>query len=291
MFLWCTIVDRVDKLFIVFSITVSIVLATGFVTDYIVFWKILTLLGEEYLYVVISLFIYVFYSIDYGFYSMLSVLMSGVLSVYLKNVFHTQRPPESLWKVKAEGYGFPSGHAMVSTSFYTLVSSIYRRRTLYLLSTILVLGIGFSRVFLRVHYLCDVVGGWFFGFVVGFVVYLFSKYESRFVLQSILPSMVFIFGAINWVFYNSIVSIRIFYLLCGLITYYPLKLLFRDRLLYLNKACFRVKAMVYVFIVVAVVALTILTRDACLYVNLFSYLISGFLIALTPLLYTVLVKK
>jgi len=69
-------------------------------------------------------------------------------------------------------YSFPSGHAMNSTIVYgmlayTLVTVCTRRSAarigIVVFFVLLVLGIGFSRLYLGVHYFSDVLGG----FVVG----------------------------------------------------------------------------------------------------------------------------
>lgn len=62
----------------------------------------------------------------------------------------------------ASGYGFPSGHAMVSTATYlalaeTLPVSTRRRR--YAVATAIIAVVGFSRVALGVHFLVDVLAG------------------------------------------------------------------------------------------------------------------------------------
>ena len=87
-------------------------------------------------------------------------------SEVLKNVFQRTRP-ELAPLVPAPGYSFPSGHALMSAAFYGFLAYLLFRHcpspllkwSLVSLLTLLVLAIGFSRVYLGVHYLSDVLAG------------------------------------------------------------------------------------------------------------------------------------
>ncbi|MFL5907261.1 MAG: bifunctional DedA family/phosphatase PAP2 family protein [Solirubrobacterales bacterium] len=79
------------------------------------------------------------------------------------------RPPDRI--VSASGSAFPSGHAAYSTLYSWLaitlalriVPGITRRSLLIAAGLALTLLIGLSRVYLRVHWLSDVSGGWALG--------------------------------------------------------------------------------------------------------------------------------
>lgn len=96
----------------------------------------------------------------------------GLLNFILKDAFQRSRPDKALRLVQAGGYSFPSGHSMGSMLFfgglaYVLFFSVERRpawRIAGILSCLLaVLLIGASRVYLGVHYLSDVGGGFVAG--------------------------------------------------------------------------------------------------------------------------------
>jgi undecaprenyl-diphosphatase len=71
----------------------------------------------------------------------------------------------------AQGYSFPSGHALMSITFYGLmiflvwqnIKNIWVRWILTILLTMLIIFIGISRVYLRVHYFSDVLAGFCVG--------------------------------------------------------------------------------------------------------------------------------
>lgn len=96
-----------------------------------------------------------------------SLLGGAVLNTVLKLIFQRSRPDiEHL--VEAGGYSFPSGHAMVSASFYGMIGYILwvnlRNRSqpawyVVPLTLFLVLAIGTSRVYLGVHFASDVLAG------------------------------------------------------------------------------------------------------------------------------------
>lgn len=100
------------------------------------------------------------------------ILFTGILlNLLLKNMFVRARPPLPL--ILETGYSFPSGHAMNGFIFYTsLAYFLYRESKSKLramlaaiFSSAMILVIGFSRVYLGVHYLSDVVAGYLAGFV------------------------------------------------------------------------------------------------------------------------------
>jgi undecaprenyl-diphosphatase len=88
----------------------------------------------------------------------------------LKSVVDRPRPGDGLADV--EGFAYPSGHAGVSITY--LAAAVILSRTapaawkvaLVVGGAVLAAGIGLSRVYLRVHYLTDVVGGWAVGLAV-----------------------------------------------------------------------------------------------------------------------------
>ena len=96
----------------------------------------------------------------------------GIVEWLLKTTVHRTRPQYAAAFLHGHSYSFPSGHTMWSTICYTMLAFIIgtlagwpgrRRALLYLASTTLVALIGFSRLYLGVHYPSDVVGGFVAG--------------------------------------------------------------------------------------------------------------------------------
>jgi undecaprenyl-diphosphatase len=91
----------------------------------------------------------------------------GLLEVTLKLVFQRQRP-EAFFGVSPVSYSFPSGHAVGAFCFYATVAALIAHRvrgywlrvTVGIVAAIMIAGIGFSRIYLGVHYPTDVIAGY-----------------------------------------------------------------------------------------------------------------------------------
>ncbi len=59
----------------------------------------------------------------------------------------------------AGGYSFPSGHAQVTATLWGLMAWQLAKRWFWVLAVVLTVLVGFSRIYLGVHYLGDVLGG------------------------------------------------------------------------------------------------------------------------------------
>lgn len=99
-------------------------------------------------------------------------LSSLCLMSLLKNLFHRLRPANPL-VTGITNFSFPSGHAFMSVAFYGLLiwwaastmKNKWQRRIVISSLLLLILIIGFSRIYLRVHYATDVIVGFCIGFV------------------------------------------------------------------------------------------------------------------------------
>ena len=98
--------------------------------------------------------------------------VGGLLMIYgMKMFFARPRPPYPLL-YKEESFSFPSGHATFGFIFYGTLAYFIWLTDLpkiwkYIAMTFLIalsLTIGFSRVYLRVHYPSDVLGGFCLGY-------------------------------------------------------------------------------------------------------------------------------
>jgi membrane-associated phospholipid phosphatase len=114
-------------------------------------------------------------------------LSSLVLMFILKQLFNRPRPAIPLLH-EAKGLSFPSGHALMSVTFYGLLIYIVFKTvknnklkwTVIGFLILLILIIGFTRIYLRVHYTTDVIAGYCIGFLwLVLAVWLLNKLEKN----------------------------------------------------------------------------------------------------------------
>lgn len=132
-----------------------------------VIMRAITNFGEPYFLIAITLLsIICIKDKKVGLWIALNLIISAGLNVLLKNLI--QRPrPEGYRLIQENGYSFPSGHSMVSMAFYGLMvyliwKKVKNPKERYILCTIcaiLPILIGFSRIYLGVHYASDVLAG------------------------------------------------------------------------------------------------------------------------------------
>jgi membrane-associated phospholipid phosphatase len=97
----------------------------------------------------------------------LGIALGGMATVVaLKSLFAVPRPPDTVAVVHADGFGFPSGHALAATVAYGVLAvtlEVGTDRQRFGAAATLVVAVALSRVVLGVHYLRDVVAGVAFG--------------------------------------------------------------------------------------------------------------------------------
>lgn len=134
--------------------------------------KVITELGGVGFTVVLTLLIIIF-SKKYRWFIAGNVVATTLVNQIVKHLVRRPRP-SVLRLVNESGYSFPSGHSMVSVALYGIivytiymnVKNKYVKWISIVLLSLLVLLIGFSRIYVGVHYFTDVVGGFTLGLVV-----------------------------------------------------------------------------------------------------------------------------
>lgn len=115
------------------------------------------------------------------------LVTSLLLMSFLKNLLQRHRPLDPL-VLGATNFSFPSGHAFMSVAFYGLliwyasvnIHKSWLRNVVIALLLFIIAAIGFSRIYLRVHYATDVVAGICFGFVwLDFCLWFFDKKQTN----------------------------------------------------------------------------------------------------------------
>lgn len=114
---------------------------------------------------------------------LLLLLLSLSAIVLLKLIFVRERP-DILRLIPIDGYSFPSGHSIISVSFYGYLATYFleqrKKKKLWLALPffVLILGIGFSRIYLGVHYFSDVLAGYSVGACILGIVNLIRRKDN-----------------------------------------------------------------------------------------------------------------
>ena len=96
---------------------------------------------------------------------------AGFLDTTLKLAFQRTRPTPYFGYALPDSYSFPSGHALFAFCFFTAGAALLAPRLqhvalrwlVWVVAASLVLAIGFSRIYLGVHYPSDVLAGYTVG--------------------------------------------------------------------------------------------------------------------------------
>lgn len=96
------------------------------------------------------------------------IVTNGVKSS-LKLALHSPRPywvdPNVKALVSDSSFGLPSGHAQDAASLWGLAAVLVRKWWMTLIALVVIFMIGLSRIYLGVHFLTDVLGGWAVGLI------------------------------------------------------------------------------------------------------------------------------
>ena len=134
----------------------------------------ITFLGKHQFLIPANLLLIFYFAVkhqNWFYISIITIALSSlVLMFLLKYLFHRKLPLSPLLKA-ARGLSFPSGHAIMSVTFYGLLMYIllhsididWIRWLVAVLLLLLIIVIGYSRVYLRVHYASDVLAGFIIG--------------------------------------------------------------------------------------------------------------------------------
>ena len=145
------------------------------------FYESCQFLGTIDFYLILIPFLYWVVSAQLGFRVLLVLLSTDFLGVASKQLLRQPRP---YWVGNVQAlaeetsYGIPSTHASDTIAVWGYLVYKFNKAWLWVLTFLVVLLVGISRMYLGVHFPTDVLGGWLLGLVGIFLVVMGEKWLS-----------------------------------------------------------------------------------------------------------------
>ena len=102
----------------------------------------------------------------------LIMLSTGIFTLAIKTLIARPRPLAAIVSIP-KNYSFPSGHTLISTVFYLTLAYMLvnnknknEKKLTYFYMFLLILSVGFSRIYLGVHFFTDVTFGLIYGLLI-----------------------------------------------------------------------------------------------------------------------------
>jgi membrane-associated phospholipid phosphatase len=149
--------------------------------------KGITLLGSGLFYVPVILWVYWCINEKKGQRLVLLLLFSAWVNSAVKVLLKQPRPyflDPSVGISTASGYGLPSGHAQQALVFWAAaLPGPLGKRTAWLIAGAAAMVLGFTRLYLGLHFPTDLLGGWFLGLAILGAYYLGGPPLERLLAQ------------------------------------------------------------------------------------------------------------
>jgi len=135
-----------------------------------------TTIGDKYTIAIFSLIVLlllIFRKKDFPRTRLFTLTMAAgvILSQALKRIIQRARPENML--IAKDGFSFPSGHSTLAVCFFGMMIYLFRneiknktlRYSFVTINVLMIISIAFSRIYLNVHWLTDVIAGLTLGLI------------------------------------------------------------------------------------------------------------------------------
>ena len=158
------------------------------------FFKSITFLGDQEFYLL--LFPLLFWCIDtrLGIRVAVAYLLSTILNVALKDLIDQPRPFElnpAVGLIDEYGRGMPSNHAQATAIIFGILAHHFKKSWGWVIAIIIPLLVGFSRIYLGVHFPSQVLVGWGIAIVLLFIYINFlEQVEAWLMSRSLMQHLI-----------------------------------------------------------------------------------------------------
>jgi membrane-associated phospholipid phosphatase len=133
-----------------------------------VFMRVVTNFGGAAAYLALLPLVFWCYDEKKGIRLALAVMFAVWINMALKFLCDQPRPfwpgyDPSVGIITESANGFPSGHAQISLTLWVIIASWSGKKRAYAAAVLMSLLVGFSRLYLGVHFPTDLLGGWALG--------------------------------------------------------------------------------------------------------------------------------
>ncbi|HDR7286458.1 phosphatase PAP2 family protein [Bacillus cereus group sp. BfR-BA-00331] len=161
---------NIDMLFLEWMISLEGSVLTAF-------FKLVSIIANETLYLIVISISYWCVSKRKAFHMIVMLCFSGYIGIVIKEFMKIPRPYtydgiQSLYEKSAASYSFPSTHVQLATTFWGSFMILYKKRIIWMIGIVFIILVSISRLYLRVHWLSDIIGAVLFSVI---VVYLYTK--------------------------------------------------------------------------------------------------------------------
>ncbi len=135
-----------------------------------------TFLGNEEFYLIVLPLIYWCVHKQLGAELAFLSMLSAWFNKMVKYLFKIPRPSDPRIRILVDesSPSFPSGHAQGAVANWGYLAYRFRKPLFWVVAILVMLGVGFSRIVLGVHFPQDMLGGWLIGLVL-LVVYVWAE--------------------------------------------------------------------------------------------------------------------
>ncbi|HFJ9327858.1 TPA: phosphatase PAP2 family protein [Bacillus paranthracis] len=161
---------NIDMLFLEWMISLEGSVLTAF-------FKLVSIIANETLYLIVISISYWCVSKRKAFHMIVMLCFSGYIGIVIKEFMKIPRPYtydgiQSLYEKSAASYSFPSTHVQLATTFWGSFMILCKKRIIWIIGIVFIILVAISRLYLRVHWLSDIIGAVLFSVI---VVYLYTK--------------------------------------------------------------------------------------------------------------------